>query len=240
MPRASRFFIPLFISRALVVCAALSIDAAAQQNASPAIERFLARNIQGPKQYRALRRMEARDSHFGADAWMDAWTEADEAGSFRFEVAAEGGSGYIRKRVFLAALEREQKMQREGDPKRAHLDLTNYTFTDEGVADELVKLAIKPKRKDVRLIDGWVFARPDDGDLVRIEGRLSKTPSFWTRRVEIVRRYDRIGGVHVPLEITSVAQILIAGRSTFRMTYEYETIDGQRVGNPQPRSAEKP
>jgi hypothetical protein len=41
------------------------------------------------------------------------------------------------------------------------------------------------------------------------------------------------------MEIESVAQVLIAGRSTFRMTYEYESINGQRVGNPQPRAQEK-
>jgi len=75
---------------------------------------------------------------------------------------------------------------------------------------------------------------------VRLEGQLSKNPSFWTRKVEIVRRCGRVGGAHVPLEIESVAQVLIAGRSTFRMTYEYETINGVRVGNPTPRPTEKP
>lgn len=231
-----------FAVAALMSAAVLAVDLPAQTPSSPtsssAIDRFLARDDQGPKQYRALRRMEAKNQHFGASAWMDAWTEADEAGSFRFDVAGKGGSGYIQKRVFLAALEGEQKMQRDGDPKRAQLDRTNYDFTHEGVAEDLVRLAIAPKRKDVLLVAGWVFARPEDGDLMRIEGRLSKNPSFWTRRVEIVRRYGRLGGAHVPLEITSVAQIFIAGRSTFRMTYDYETINGVRVGSPQARSEE--
>ena len=65
--------------------------------------------------------------------------------------------------------------------------------------------------------------------------RSSKNPSFWTRRVEIVRRYGRVAGVRVPIEIDSVAQVLIAGRSTFRMTYEYQSLNGQQVGDPQPR-----
>jgi hypothetical protein len=203
------------------------------------IERFLARESQGPTQYRALRRLDARNLHFGASAWMDVWTDADATGGFSYQVASEGGSGYIRRRVFLAALASEQKMWREGEPQRAQLNLTNYLIHDEGVADGLASLAITPRRKDVLLIDGWVFVKQDDGDLVRIEGRLSKVPSLWTRHVEIVRRYGRIDGVHVPMEIESVAQVLIAGRSTFRMTYEYESINGQRVGNPQPRTQEK-
>jgi hypothetical protein len=222
---------------AVAACVSLTAAASTRQQVK-VIERFLARESQGPTQYRALRRLDARNLHFGASAWMDVWTDADASG-FRYQVAAEGGSGYIRRRVFLAALDGEQKMWRDGEPQRAQLNLTNYLIQDEGVADGLASLAITPRRKDVLLINGWVFVKQDDGDLVRIEGRLSKVPSLWTRHVEIVRRYGRIDGVHVPMEIESVAQVLIAGRSTFRMTYEYESINGQRVGNPQPRSQEK-
>jgi hypothetical protein len=28
--------------------------------------------------------------------------------------------------------------------------------------------------------------------------------------------------------------VLIAGKSTFKMTYEYEIVNGQKVGNPKP------
>ena len=202
------------------------------------VERFLARDDRGPTRYRALRRLEAHNKKFSSNAWMDVWTDVDAAGGLRYDVAAEGGSGYIRNRVFRAALDGEQKMLRDGDPQRAHLDLTNYIIAEGGVADG--SLTIKPRRKDVLLIDGRIFVNPEDGDLLRIEGRLSKNPSFWTRKVEIIRRYGRLAGVHVPLEIESDAQIFIAGQSTFRMTYEYETINGERVGNPQPRTDDKP
>lgn len=217
-----------------------SATGSASQNFSTVLERFLTRSDEGPKAYRALRRMEARNQHFGASAWMDVWTEASEGGAFRYDIAAEGGSGYIRRRVFLAALEAEQKMWREGEPKRAQVSHANYTFADNGVADGLASVAISPRRKDVLLVDGWLFVKQEDGDLVRIEGQLSKNPSFWTRRVEVIRRYARVGGVHVPIETESVAQVLIAGRSTFHMTYEYETINGMHVGDPKPRQSDTP
>ena len=220
----------------LAILATPRADAAREQTFATVLERFLARNDEGPVSYRALRHMEARNQHFGASAWMDVWTEADKTSGFRYEVAAEGGSAYIRRRVFLEALETEQRMWREGEPARAQLSHANYSFADNGTGESgLLLLGISPKRKDVLLVDGAVFVKRDDGDLVRIEGRLSKNPSFWTRRVEIVRRYGRVGGVHVPLEIESVAQVLIAGRSTFRMTYEYASINGERVGDPKPR-----
>jgi hypothetical protein len=216
------------------------ILARAQEATPSVLERFLARQDPGPTQYRALRRLEARNQRFGASAWMDVWTESDRDGAFRYEVAAEGGSGYIRRRVFRAALDGEQKLWREGEPQRAALTLENYVIEDRGAADSLALLGVKPRRKDVLLFEGTIFVQPEDADLVRIEGRLSKNPSFWTRRVDIVRRYGRVADVRVPLEIESVARVFLAGRSTFRMTYEYETVNDQRVGNPQPRVSTVP
>lgn len=227
---------PVFF-RALVALVALAALQATAPQEPAILDRFLARSDPPPTEYRALRRMDAQSQHFGAAAWMDAWTEASPSGGFRYEIAAEGGSGSIRKRVFRAALAAEQKMWASGDPARAALTADNYVFEERGVStDDLAQLAVTPRRKDVLLITGLVFVNRDDGDMVRVEGRLSKTPSFWTRRVDVMRRYERIGGVRVPVAIDSVAQVLIAGRSTFHMIYEYEAINGQRVGDPQPRA----
>lgn len=87
-------------------------------------------------------------------------------------------------------------------------------------------IAIKPLRRDVLLVDGRI-AVDDTGDLRRVEGRLSKNPSLWTSRVDVVRQYARIAGVRVPVLTTSVAHVKIAGRSEFEMKYEYESINGQ-------------
>jgi hypothetical protein len=233
MPRAIRFLAGL-----AVVCAFASVQAYARtaQHHPSVLQRFLARAEEPPVEYRALRRLEADNPHFHQSGWMTAWTEYDRVNGFRFTVVAEGGSGYVRSRVLRAALEGEQKIWANHDPQRASFSDENYTF-DAGAAsaDGLASLSVKPRRKDVLLVEGAIFLQPSDCDLARIEGRLSKTPSFWTRRVDVVRRYERVAGVRVPVSIESTAYVLIAGRSTFKMTYEYETINGQHVGNPQPQ-----
>jgi hypothetical protein len=43
----------------------------------------------------------------------------------------------------------------------------------------------------------------------------------------------------MPVAIQSVAQVLIAGRSTFQMTYEYASVNGVSVGDPRPKPAVK-
>lgn len=219
---------------ALVACAAFQhLGYASGEIMPPLVERFLAMDGPPPVQYRALRHLEAQNAHFDTSAWMDVWTEMGDDGAFRYEVVSEGGSEYIRKHVFLATLNAERKLWPSNSDASA-FTTANYLFEDRGMQpDGLASIVVKPRRKDILLVDGSIFLRPQDGDLVRLEGRLAKPPSFWTRRVEIVRRFQRLGGARMPVALESVANVLIAGRSTFRMTYDYETVNHQRVGTPQ-------
>jgi len=204
---------------------------------SAILQRFFAIDDPAPQSYRALRHLEAENGRFDSTAWMDVWTEADASG-FRYDIIAEDGSDYIRTKVFRETLKSEQAMWASGAPDRAGFTSANYVFEDRGPhPDGLAQLTVKPRRKDLLLVDGSIFLDPHDGDLVRLEGRLSKSPSFWARHIDIVRLYRRIAGVRMPVRLESVASLLIAGKSTFRMTYEYERINGQRVGDPQPRRA---
>src|SRR6185436_3063904 len=94
----------VFGAVAVVLASHLAAVAAVGEASRPqVVERFLAGD-KTARSYRALRRLEARSEH--REAWMDVWTEADASG-FRYEVASQGGSGYIRSRVFTAALEAE-------------------------------------------------------------------------------------------------------------------------------------
>jgi hypothetical protein len=224
------------IAALLVVNAGAARPAPSAQS-PPILERFLALDDPSPTQYRALRHLEANNDHFEKGAWMDVWTQGDPSG-FRYQIVAEEGSDYIRNRVFRATLETERKMWASGAPDNAGFTLANYSFEDRGAnSDGLTSVAVKPRRKEMLLIDGIIFLRPDDGELMRLEGELAKAPSFWTRRVQIVRRYQRFLGIRMPVALETTASVRIAGRSTFQMTYEYESINGQHLGNPQARLA---
>jgi hypothetical protein len=200
------------------------------------LQRFFAIDDPNPTSYRALRHLEAENGHFDSSAWMDVWTEADASG-FRYRIVGEDGSDYIRDHVFRETLRSESDMWASGAPDRAGFTPDNYVFEDRGPrADGLAWLTVRPRRKDVLLVDGSIFLDLRDGDLVRLEGRLSKSPSFWARQIDIIRSYRRFAGVRMPVRLESVASVLIAGKSTFRMTYEYESVNGQRVGQPQLRA----
>jgi hypothetical protein len=193
------------------------------------VQRFLSRTDEPLGRYGALRRLEARNDRFKMHGWLEAWTELDGK-VFRYTILREGGSDYIRKEVLRPLLENEEKLFATRDMSRSALTRQNYELGESEEAEPgVVKLLVKPKRRDISLIDGAAFVTAEEADLLRVEGRLAKNPSFWIKRVDVVRRYDRIGGVRVPIRLDSVAQVRFAGTATLSMTWDYGTINGVQV-----------
>ena len=93
-------------------------------------------------------------------------------------------------------------------------------------------MGITPLRKDRSLINGRMFLTAG-GDLVRVEGRLAKNPSFWVTRMNVVRSYRRINGVLMPVSLDTTAQLRLLGASALRMTYRYSQINDLPVDHEQ-------
>jgi hypothetical protein len=132
------------------------------------------------------------------EAWLEAWTELKD-GQFSYQIVSERGSDMARGKVLRPMLAREQELVNNGDGRKSELTSENYEFTEAGRDDDGARVVhIKPRRQDPLLVEGRAVLN-DGGDLLRVEGKLSKNPSFWTSLVNIVRRYARIGGVRVPV-----------------------------------------
>jgi len=192
------------------------------------VNRFLARHDPPLVSAVALRHLEATTRGGAMSGWIDACTLLD-AGTLRYWIVAEGGSGAVRRRALVAALDGEVKAQREGHASRARLDPCNYEFLPAVADAGVLRVGLKPRRKDAMLIEGTMALSPDEADLISLEGQLVKAPSFWTHQVHVVRRYARPTGVRVPVSMESTAKVLVVGTSTFAMTYRYLSINGHAV-----------
>jgi hypothetical protein len=191
------------------------------------LDRFLAHDGRQPH-YRGTRHLEAENGK--RRGWVDIATEYAPNTGFRYHITAEGGSDFIRKKVLKAVLDGERAVVAAGEDTRSSLARTNYNFQTKGLDDDgLAHVLLMPRRKERALVAGVMLLRPDQGELVRVEGRLAKNPSFWVRNVDIVRTYERIGGVVVPVAMDSKAHIRFFGAATFRMMYRYAEINGQPV-----------
>ena len=177
--------------------------------------------------YRAFRRMHAKSEKFNQEGWLDAWTEFDATG-FRYTIVSERGSDYVRNKVLKAVLRREQEIVAGGADKAA-LTEDNYTFTEADGEEGFRYVLLKPKRKDVMLVEGRMVLSADGADLLRVEGKLAKNPSFWTSLVNVIRHFAKLDGVRVPVSTESIAKVKFAGQSRLDVFYEYESINGRPV-----------
>ena len=215
--------LPALIAGPRLVATAPATAEAAEQS----MKQFLAQG-DAPHAYRAVRRLEAR--HGNSTGWMEARTEFSPTAGFRYEVLAEGGSSQLREKALRAVLEGERALVEKGGIPRSSLAPCNYEFQATGIDPQgLATVLLSPRRKEHVLVAGTLFLRPVDGEIVRVQGRLAKSPSFWVKTVDIVKSYDRIEGVVMPVALESNAELRLFGDATLRMTWKYDEIDGRRV-----------
>ena len=228
---AARHAPPLFVLLILATRLPLSVGATTSNVAvaDNSIKQFLAQDhTQRP--YKASRRLEAANGD--RTGWVEAVTEYSHGQGFTYEVTSEGGSEYIRNKVLRAVLEAERNAIMAGEAAVAALADANYIFEPDGIdADGLATIRLSPRRKERMLVAGMMFLDPDDGALVRLQGRLAKSPSFWVKGVQIVRSYKRINNVVLPVKMETNARLRLLGPATLRMTYAYSEIDGQQVAS---------
>lgn len=213
----------------LAIVFAANARATVPNPADHSIKQFLAQDdTQRP--YRAVRRLEAQNGR--RKGWIEAITEYSPKTGFRYEITAEGGSGYIRSKVLKAVLDGERDVIAKGETARSSLAHSNYTFQANGIdADGLANVLLSPRRKERVLVSGMMALNASDGALVRLQGRLAKSPSFWVKNVDIVRTYERIDGNVVPVALETKAQVRFRGEATLRMTYVYSEIDGRSLSS---------
>jgi hypothetical protein len=203
----------------------------ASRQAESEIERVVARfNIASPPAYRAFRRLEGGLVGSSRQGWLEAWTEFAPGRGLTYDVVREGGHEYVRNKVLRNLLSSEQELLARGQPLRAAFVPKNYEFADGGVTENgLQRIVLKPARKSDGIVNGSMLFDAEAGSLVRLEGRLLKSPSFWIRDVDVTWKYVSISGHDLPIEMISAGRVRLFGRSSFKMVYDYVTVDGRPI-----------
>jgi hypothetical protein len=194
------------------------------------IQRVVAQTTRSGIALRTTRHLEAGTVSGKHRGWMDVETSVTPSGDFSWSVIGEGGSQRTRERVFQAVLESEGAAWRAGARDATALSLANYEFMPLGWSGGQMRLQLKPRRNESKLVTGTLTVS-EDGHPLLLEGRLAKSPSFWVRSVTIVKRYTRVGGVSLPVVIESLADVKIFGKSSFSMHYNYNAVNGRTLGH---------
>jgi hypothetical protein len=139
------------------------------------------------------------------------------------------GSGLVRQRVFRQLMKDEQTRLRAKKDAEGLITPENYTFElvalDRIGNSECTVVHAIPKRKETDLFDGTIWIDTQDFAIVKITGHLAKNPSFWVKRVDFERSYQKIDGFWVVSRETAVSAVRIFGRETLTVDYQNYAVN---------------
>jgi outer membrane lipoprotein-sorting protein len=183
--------------------------------------------------YTVMRRYVLDNNRFHKHAEMEVRMKYTYPGRKKFEVISEKGSGAVRKRVFRRMIEAEIEGAQDQARNQTRIIPANYEFRLVGTEVEdgqpCYVLEANPKTDNTLLFRGKVWVDAKDFAVVRIEGSPAKNPSFWTRKIHFVHRYQKVGPFWLPASNRSKTDVLIFGPTELVVEY----LD-YRVNQPDP------
>jgi hypothetical protein len=149
------------------------------------------------------------------------------------------GDGFVRSNVINRLLQSEVDHVQKDDPGLTAISPANYKFSYKGVSridDRLVYVyQVKPHKKRPGLFKGRVYLDAYSGMLVRAEGAVVKSPSFFVKHIEFVQDYTDVQSFTLPVHIHSEARARIVGRTVVDIVQR----DYQAVPSPATQTAQR-
>ena len=149
-----------------------------------------------------------------------------------FKIISEKGSGLIRTRVFKALMDVEVETAAERNRLDSSITPNNYTLAllgeEEVAGSHCFVVQATPKRADKYLFTGKIWIHSVEFAIVQIEGQPAQNLSLWIKRVDFVRRYQKIGEFWLPLNNESITRVRLFGKNT--LTTKYDNYEINQVG----------
>jgi len=126
------------------------------------------------------------------------------------------GDGFVKHNVINRVLQQEVDNIGKQDGAQTAISERNYKFSYRGeseIAGRAVHVyQVKPRGNLPGLFKGHVYLDVRSGALLRAEGKLVKSPSFFVKKIEFVTDYADLDGFSLPSRIHSDADARIVGR----------------------------
>ena len=148
-----------------------------------------------------------------------------------FTVTSEEGSALIRRLALSPLIASEIKAASGKDRHDSAISPANYTLGLIGEEDvgayHCYVLHAVPKRPDKYLFAGKVWIDAQDYAVVRIEGHPAANLSFWIKRADFVREYQKVDGFWLPQKDTTVVQVRLYGKKVLTIDHRDYAVKGK-------------
>ena len=139
------------------------------------------------------------------------------------------GDGFVKSNVITRLLQSEVDHVQKDDPSLTAISPANYKFAYKGASNIENRVVhvfqVKPRKKRVGLFKGRIYLDAHTGTLVRVEGSLVKSPSFFVKHIEFVQQFADIQSFTLPIRMHSEAKARIVGRTIVDIVHrDYQPV----------------
>ena len=149
--------------------------------------------------------------------------------SLQFTPVHFTGDGFVKSNVITRLLQSEVDHVQKDDPALTAISPANYKFaykSASNIENRVVHVfQAKPHKKRVGLFKGRIYLDAYTGALVRAEGSLVKSPSFFVKHIEFVQQFADIQSFTLPIRMHSEAKARIVGRTIVDIVHrDYQPV----------------
>lgn len=141
--------------------------------------------------------------------------------NLQFKPVRFTGDGFVKSNIITRLLQSEVDHLQKDDTSLTALNSANYKFSYKGktqLETQTVHMyQVKPRKKRVGLFKGRIYLSAETGSLVRAEGTLVKSPSFFIKKIDFVQDYADVDSFTFPIHIHSEAATRLVGRTVVDM-----------------------
>jgi hypothetical protein len=143
------------------------------------------------------------------------------------------GDDFVKHNVINRLLQQEVDRAEKQDGAQTAISDKNYKFTYKGASEidgrQVHVYQVKPRTSLAGLFKGHVYLDALTGALLRAEGKVEKTPSFFIKKIEFVTDYADLSGFSLPVRVHSVADARIVGRVVTDISTTGYSFEGNAV-----------
>lgn len=139
------------------------------------------------------------------------------------------GDGFVKSNVITRLLKSEVDHVQKDDTSLTAVSAANYRFSYKGASEVEGRLAhvyqVKPRKKRVGLFKGRIYLDVYSGSVVRTEGSMVKSPSFFIKKIDFAQDYADFGSFTFPVHIHSEASTRLIGRAVIDIYHsDYQVV----------------
>lgn len=143
------------------------------------------------------------------------------------------GDKFVKTNIIVRLLQSEVDHVQKQEQSQTAIDSDNYKFSYKGTTElngiPVHVYDVKPHHRRIGLFKGKIYLDNATGHLLRAQGTITKTPSFFIKKIKFTQDYATVAGFTLPTHIHSEADTRLVGKAVvevYHRDYQPQAASG--------------